>query len=169
MSLLSKLLKGKKPSIDDVVDLFKEKKTPAAQSANPAEQARPKPISQQPQGEETPIGRSWGERMPNEPNQYNYPGSYLQYFEDIFQTEFAAYRVVRTNNPLTSRATSYSFYTGDSPVLVVELLSRFCDAYQLRKNCRKNGIPYLRFYYDYEGWWNARSYVVRRMREAIGG
>ena len=172
MSLLSKLLNGKKPTLDDVVDLFKEKDAPAAkpaaQPAKPACSPRPEPLDQQSLGEETPIGRSWGERMPNEPNQYNYPGSYRQYFEDIFRTEFAAYRAVRSENPLTSRASSYTFYSGDSPVLVVELLSRKCESNQLRKNCRKSGTPYLRFYYDYEGWWNARSYVVRRMREAIG-
>lgn len=168
MSLLSKLLNGKKPTLDDVVDLFKEKDAPAAQPAKPAFSPRPEPLDQQPLGEETPIGRSWGERMPNEPNQYNYPGSYRQYFEDIFRTEFAAYRAVRSENPLTSRASSYTFYNGDSPVLVVELLSRKCEANKVRKNCRKSGTPYLRFYYDYEGWWNARSYVVRRMREAIG-
>ena len=118
---------------------------------------------------ETPIGRSWGERMPNEPNQYNYPGTYREYFEDIFSREFAAYRVVRSENPRSSRASSYTFLMGERPVLVVELLSRSCDVYQLRNSCRKSGTPYLRFYYDYDGWWNARSYVVNRIRNAIGG
>ena len=129
MSLLSKLLGGKKPSLSDVVELFQEKEQkPASSPVSHSYNARPEPAYTVEMGEETPIGRSWGERMPNEPNQYNYPGTYHQYFEDIFQTEFAAYRVVRTDNPLTSRATSYSFYAGDTPVLVVELLSRSCDA-----------------------------------------
>ena len=166
MSLLSKLLGGKKPSLDDVVDLFKEKEKPAARPAQPSYYNRPQPACAEP--EETPIGRSWGERMPNEPNQYNYPGTYRQYFEDIFGREFAAYRVVRSENPRTSKASSYTFLANDRPVLVVELLSRSCDVCQLRNSCRRSGTPYLRFYYDYDGWWNARSYVVNRIRNTLG-
>ena len=30
------------------------------------------------------------------------------------------------------------------------------------------GIPYIRFYYDHEGWWNTKSYVIRRTSEALG-
>ena len=167
MSLLSKLLSGKKPTLDDVVDLFKEKEKPAAKPAQPASYSRPEPVYTEPEGEETPIGRSWGERMPNEPNQYNFPGSYREYFEDIFNRDFAAYRTVRSENPRTGKAVSYTLLSNDRPVLVVELLSRSCDACQLRNSCRKSGTPYLRFYYDYDGWWNARSYVVRRIQNAI--
>lgn len=168
MSLLSKLLGGKKPSLTDLVDLIQGKE----QSVAPASQrpaARPEPAYpvNVPQGEETPIGRSWGERMPNEPNQYNFPGSYLQYFEDIFNRDFAAYRVIRSENPRSDRTTIYSFYDFDKLVLVVEIMSRRADLQQLRRDCRRNGTPYLRFYHDYEGWWNARSYVVRRIRAAL--
>ena len=36
--------------------------------------------------------------------------------------------------------------------------------------CRaKEGVPYLRFYKDHEGWWNARSYVVSRIEKALKG
>jgi hypothetical protein len=35
--------------------------------------------------------------------------------------------------------------------------------YKLRNECRAQGIPYLRFYYDHDGWWNTRSYVTRRI------
>ena len=167
MSLLSKLLSGKKPTLDEVVDLFKEKEKPAAKPVQPTYSNRPEPVYHEPEGEETPIGRSWGERMPKEPNQYNYPGTYRQYFEDIFNREFAAYRVVRSENPKSGKASSYTFLTAERPVLVVELLSRSCDVCQIRSSCRKSGTPYLRFYYDYDGWWNARSYVVRRINEAI--
>ena len=167
MSLLSKLLSGKKPTLDEVVDLFKEKEKPSAKPAQPTYYSRPEPAYTAEMGEETPIGRSWGERMPNEPNQYNFPGTYRAYFEDIFNREFAAYRTVRSENPRTSKVSSYTFFSGDKPVLVVELLSRSSDAYQIRNSCRKSGTPYLRFYYDYDGWWNARSYVVRRINEAI--
>ena len=167
MSLLSKLLSGKKPCLDDVVDLFKEKEKPAAQPAKPAYTHSSQPVRTEWAGEETPIGRSWGERMPNEPNQYNFPGSYREYFEDVFNREFAAYRVVRSENPKSSRLSSYTLLEGERPVLVVELLSKSCDAYQIRRSCRENGVPYLRFYYDYQGWWNARSYVTGRIREAL--
>lgn len=166
MSLLSKLLGGKKPTLDEVVDYLKEKEKPAAQ---PSYYSRPQSTYVEPEGEETPIGRSWGKRMPNEPNQYNYPGSYREYFEDVFNREFAAYRTVRSVNPRTDKACSYTFLMGEKPVLVVELLSRSSDACQLRSSCRRSGTPYLRFYYDYDGWWNARSYVVNRIRNAIGG
>ena len=169
MSLLSKLLGGKKPSLSDVVELFQEKEKETKPAYEPAYHTQPKPVYSEPEGEETPIGRSWGERMPNEPNQYNYPGSYREYFEDIFSREFAAYRTVRSENPRSDRASSYTFYDGNRPVLVVELLSRRCDVNQIREGCRRSGTPYLRFYYDYEGWWNARSYVVNRIRNALGG
>ena len=32
---------------------------------------------------------------------------------------------------------------------------------------RAQGIPYLRFYYNHEGWWNTRSYVTRRIANAL--
>ena len=169
MSLLSKLLGGKKPSLSDVVDLLqgKEQKPAPSQADNFASRpANPAPEALE---EMTPIGRSWGERMPNEPNQYNFPGSYLQYFEDIFNRDFAAYRVIRSENPRSDRTTIYSFYDFDKLVLVVEIMSRRADLQQLRRDCRRNGTPYLRFYHDYEGWWNARSYVVRRIRAALDG
>lgn len=169
MSLLSKLLGGKKPTLSEVVDLFQGKEQkPSSQPARPASRPEPAYTANMSYGEETPIGRSWGERMPNEPNQYNFPGSYIQYFEDIFNREFAAYRVVRSQNPRTDKTTVYTFYDGARTALVVELLSRRADVKQLRSDCARDRIPYLRFYYDYEGWWNARSYVVRRINNALG-
>ena len=169
MSLLSKLLGGKKPSLSDVVELFQEKEQkPASRPVQHSYNARPEPAYTAEAGEETPIGRSWGERMPNEPNQYNFNGSYREYFEDIFGREFAAYRTVRAENPRSDKASSYTFFAEGRPVLVVELLSRNCDAKQIREGCRRSGTPYLRFYYDYHGWWNARSYVVNRINNALG-
>ena len=168
MSLLSKLLRGKKPSLSDVVDLLqgKDQKTASGQSGYVASH----PVNPVPEsfGEETPIGRSWGERMPNEPNQYNFPGTYLEYFQDIFNREFAAYRVARTRNPLSDKTMVFNFYDGFRPVLVVEVMSRRADLQKLRRDCARSGIPYLRFYYDYHGWWNARSYVVNRINAALG-
>ena len=52
--------------------------------------------------------------------------------------------------------------------LVVELLSQGSDAYRLRKQCRADGIAYLRYYYDHEGWWNTKAYVIECTRGALG-
>ena len=168
MSLLSKLLKGKKPSLSDVVELLQGKE----EKPDPVQPARPVNWPAQPEAsayaEETPIGRSWGVKLPNEPNQYNFPGSYLEYFQDIFNRDFAAYRVTRSANPRSDKTTVYTFYEGARVALVVEIMSRRGDLQQLRRDCARSRTPYLRFYYDKEGWWNARSYVVRRIREALG-
>lgn len=170
MSLLSKLLGGKKPTLSEVVDLLQGKEEkPAAQYTRPVEQSRPVCSSYEPYGEPTPIGRSWGERMPDEPNQFNYPGTYIQYFEDIFHTEFAAYRVLRSENPLSEKTTIYTFFDAyDRQVLVVEITAQSADIRKLRRDCERAGMPYLRFYYNHDGWWNARSYVVKRIKTALG-
>lgn len=170
MSLLSKLLGGKKPTLTDVVDLLQGK------DAQPAKPAAPKPVSPQntwsnsrpePEEAEGPSGVSWGPRMPDEPNQYNYYGAFWEYFEDIFHRDFAEYTVTRQENPRTASVYTYSFSQGNGTLLVVELLSRHSAVYKVRNDCRKQGIPYLRFYYDYDGWWNTRAYVIDRVRKAL--
>lgn len=171
MSLLSKLLGGKKPTLTDVVDLLQGK------DAQPAKPAAPKPVSPQntwsnsrpePEEAEGPSGVSWGPRMPDEPNQYNYYGTFWEYFEDIFHRDFAEYTVTRQENPRTASVYAYSFSMDGETLLMVELLSRRNDVYKLRSDCRKQGIPYLRFYYDVEGWWNTRAYVIDRIKKALG-
>ena len=171
MSLLSKLFSGQKPTLSDVVDLLqgKDQKPTARPGAAQSDASSYAPAYQVELGEETPVGRSWGQRMPNEPNQYNYPGSYTEYFEDIFNREFSDLRYYRQQNPYSAKTSSYVFCRGTQKVLTLELVAQGCDVYQLRRACEREGTPYLRFYYNHEGWWNARSYVVRRMREAING
>ncbi|MBO4418659.1 MAG: hypothetical protein J5789_02395 [Oscillospiraceae bacterium] len=173
MSLLSKLLGGKKPTLSDVVDLLQGKDgqpdkpaqpepVPAQNSwTAPAQNCQPEPAA------EGPSGFSWGERMPDEPNQYNYHGSFREYFEDIFQRDFAEYQVSRQENSRSSGACAYTFTQGAETLLAVELLSRRNDVYKLRNDCRKQGIPYLRFYYDVDGWWNTRAYVIDRVSKAL--
>ena len=163
MSILSKLL-GKKAE---------EAAKNLLQGILNGEQAKPsapqKPAApQKPSVDYSParpvtVGVSWGEEMPNEPNQFNYPGTYREYFDDIFRTEFSGYRVTQED----ARTTAYSFFDGDRKALVVELLAQSSAAYKLREDCRKSGTPYLRFYYDHHGWWNTRSYVVGRIRKAL--
>ena len=52
--------------------------------------------------------------------------------------------------------------------LVVEVISDSSNPYKLMKDCHAQGIPYLRFYYDHDGWWNTKSYVTRRISKALG-
>lgn len=172
MSLLSKLLGGKKPSLSDVVDLLQGKDgqpSPARPEYAPQHTASTAPQNNRPEAvSEGPSGFSWGERMPDEPNQYNYYGTFWEYFEDIFQRDFADYTVKRQENPRALSVYTYSFSKGNGTLLVVELLSRRNDVYKVRNDCRKQGIPYLRFYYDYDGWWNTREYVIDRIQKALG-
>lgn len=168
MSLLSKLLSGKKPSLSDVVDLLqgeKKKNAPEPYIAgrpNPPAYAPAEPVAT------GPSGFSWGPVMPNEPNQFNFPGSYLEYFRDIFNRDFPQYRVSTQENPKSSRIQICTFWQGEQKALVVELLSQKCDSYRLREDCARKQIPYLRFYYDREGWWNTRAYVIQRIQKALG-
>lgn len=171
MSLLSKLLGDKKNVLSDIVDLIQG----AAQAEKPAHPdtavnnawSAQNYTAQPDAASDGPSGVSWGSRMPDEPNQYNYPGSYEDYFADIFNREFADYRVERQQNPRTRGAYTYTFTKNAAPCLVVELLSERNEVYQVRDDCHKQGIPYLRFYYDHKGWWNTRAYVTERMRKAL--
>ncbi|MBQ7246706.1 MAG: hypothetical protein IJS22_01250 [Lachnospiraceae bacterium] len=114
-----------------------------------------------------PSGFSWGEVMPAEENQFNYHGTYLQYFEEIFRSEFAAYDVSRETVSDGNRHI-FTFTSGGRKALVVELMPQSSASRKLRENCRREGTPYLRYYYDHEGWWNTRSYVTERTRKALG-
>ncbi|MDO4842614.1 MAG: hypothetical protein Q3982_08080, partial [Phoenicibacter congonensis] len=121
----------------------------------------------QPQ-EAEPSGFSWGPQMPAEENQYNFGGSYVQYFEHVYRAEFPEYRV-EFSDPRYGRGKVVTFFSGSATALIVELLPKSTDSKKLRADCAARGIPYLRFYYDREGWWNTRAYVVKRTRDALGG
>lgn len=114
-------------------------------------------------------GDSWGDAMPAEPNQYNFNGNYIQYFENIFGTEFKAFRYDREDVRGTRR-TVYTFYSAvQTKVLILELMPESASSGRIRKAAAAEGVPYLRFYFNHHGWWNTRSYVVRRMTDAING
>ena len=115
-------------------------------------------------GDESDSGLSWYDKIPEEENQYNYNGPFTDYFENIFNTEFAAYRFEKQNIRDGWRF-AYTFYSGAAKVIVVELYTG--DSKKLKKKCAREGIPYLRFYYNHAGWWNTRSYVVERMRTVL--
>ena len=119
------------------------------------------------QAETEPAGFSWGPMMPDEENQYNYPGSYVEYFAHVFREDFPGYRVTH-EQPAKRRATVFTFWSAaGAKALVVELLPESSEAKKLRNECRAMDIPYLRFYYDHEGWWNTRAYVDQRVRGAL--
>ena len=112
-------------------------------------------------------GDSWGPTMPDEPNQYNSGRPYHDYFSRVFAEAFPAYQIDKKMN-IGERGYVYTFTQDGATKLVVEVISAKSSVYKLRRDCRKQGIPYIRFYHDYHGWWNTKSYVIRRAKEALG-
>lgn len=112
-------------------------------------------------------GFSWGPTMPDEENQYNYSGSYDQYFLSVFNEAFSMYRIFQ-ETVRRGKATVFTFWNGEQKTLVVELMSENSSAQRIRSECRKEGVPYLRFYYNHFGWWNTKAYVIQRTAKALG-
>ena len=186
MGLLSKLLGDSGKDIEkSAKDLLNGIKNEAQKQGIKAEdilagknnaEAPSKALSEAP-GQEVeeiatePFGSSGGSGMPDEENQFSYNGPFTEYFENIFHTEFPEYQVEREDFTDGKRIV-YTFTKEGKKALVVELLTRYSTAYKQRQICKETGVPYLRYYYDcqeVEGWWNTRSYVVTRTRNALGG
>ena len=144
---------------------------------------RPDPARIQPR----PVGRPMGRPIPQGNNQFNYPGPYYKYFMDIFRQNFPGYDIKEgaVPNPRFTRQpdsrapfalrtcerernqTVYSFRRGNAIELIVQVVhSKFTDD-NMRRTCERTFVPYLRFYYDHYGWFNERSYVVSRVRDAL--
>ncbi|MBR5347978.1 MAG: hypothetical protein IK125_01945 [Lachnospiraceae bacterium] len=138
--------------------------TPSAQSA-PSVNSAPAAAQAYDDEEDGPSGFSWGPKMPAEENQYNFSGTFEQYFDSIFLKEYPQYRVEKEKVGMTL---VYTFYNGDCKALVVEILSRTSGAQKRRNDCRKNGVAYLRYYHNYHGWWNVKQYVIQRTNKALG-
>ena len=115
---------------------------------------------------EGPSGFSWGPTMPQEPNQYNSGMPYEMYFAGIFQTNFPDYDV-RLSRAEYTGLPLFTFVKNGSVALVVELFSKKSSAKKTRNKCKAQNIPYLRYYIDYEGWWNTREYVITRTRNNL--
>lgn len=124
-------------------------------------------VSQQKPAANSPSGFSWGEVMPDEENQYNFNGTYKEYFDSIFLSEFRDYQIMCDAAKYTGMPV-YTFLKNGRKALVVELMKSKSSARQLRNDCQKAGIPYLRYYIDYHGWWNTKRYVITRTRNALG-
>ncbi len=171
MSLFSKIFGGDKEAEKAAKDLLNGLfGQPNQTSGKPesAPQSRPEEPQTQNQTEvpSGPSGFSWGPVMPDEPNQYNYNGPFWAYFEEIFHQEFSRYRIEKAE-PQPKRRFVYTFYDGTRKALVVELVGSSSEPKAVRAKCARENVPYLRYYYDYEGWWNTRKYVVSRTGNAL--
>ena len=107
----------------------------------------------------------YGPKMPAEENQYSYPGTYEDYFLNLFYETFPEYQV-RKDYP-NYDAVVFHLERDGREALVVEVMSERCSAQKLRQDCWKQNLPYLRFYHNHDGWWNTRSYVTDRVSKAL--
>ena len=121
---------------------------------------------------DAPFGISWGEQMPQEENQFNSGKPYDQYFYDIYTENFPTYRITcESFRSYDYECTRITFYNGEIEELDVIIRSdKDPDDvdWPTRHRCKCNGIPFLRFYYDHDGWWNTKKYVLNRTRNALG-
>ena len=166
MGFLSKLFGGGAEKAAN--DLFNEFWKDAGGSPVPADgssQTQQAPVQQA--AKSGPSGFSWGPVMPDEENQFNFGGAYHDYFERIYRAEFPAYQLDKQFSP-NGRATVFTFFKDGRKVLAVEVISEKSSPYKLRRSCQAEGVAYLRFYYDHDGWWNTRRYVVERTGKALG-
>lgn len=169
MGLLSKLFgdaveKAANNAIKNVANEVKKNQNGSGSSASSAPSSSSASYSA-PVEKTGPSGFSWGPVMPAEENQFNYNGSHVEYFEKIFTGEFPEYSIDKKQEGAT---TVFTFTSGGRKALVVELLKSTSGRYKNRKECEAAGIPYLRYYYDHEGWWNTKAYVIERTRKALG-
>ena len=171
MGLFSKLLGGNnagKSALDMLKDAAGAVLSEAEKAAeNAKKQAASGSAPSGPASSAPACGDSWGDQMPDEPCQYNYPGNYIQYFNTVLREGFPEYEV-RQEPGKDDRSPLLVLYQSGAKRLVVELKSERSSAQAIRRLCEAEGVPYLRFYYDHDGWWNTRSYVERRVRGALG-
>ncbi|MCR4772003.1 MAG: hypothetical protein K5855_06775 [Oscillospiraceae bacterium] len=177
MGLLSKILGGSgsdikldkivKTVVDTVAEAAKNGAAAQPGTVGSPERSAPAPVRREAEREASgPSGFSWGLVMPDEENQFNFNGSHIEYFKSVFGEAFPEYDI-RTEQAKYSKATVFTFRKGGQTALVVELLNSSSEARKLRRTCAEQGIPYLRYYYDHEGWWNTKAYVIERTRKAL--
>ena len=169
MSLFSKLLNnagGDKSPLDllkNAAETVLKEAEKAAENVGKTEQKSPSPAAPRHAGQS---GNGWSYTIPAEENQYNFNGTYLQYFDTLFREEFPGY-AIRQEPGRDARSPLFVFFRDGRKCLVVELKSERSSAQAIRRQCEAEGTPYLRFYYDHDGWWNTRSYVRDRVKNAL--
>ncbi len=168
MGLFSKLLGDVnrqlvRTATNEAIKGFQQPSSAPQPSQTVPQQASPQAAAQNVPG---PSGFSWGPIMPDEENQYSYGGSYLDYFMNIYRSEFPQYQI-DCKPSSNMQYVLITFSMNNQTALVVELLSKSSGVKKMRNVCGRNGIPYLRFYHNVEGWWNTRSYVITRTRSAL--
>lgn len=144
-------------AIKDVADSVSNSSqaSSASQASSPAQQSS-----------NAEFGCSWGDVMPAEENQFNYSGSYDQYFHDVYVQNFPTYRLT-TEKVRKGNGTKITFWDGTQKALVVDLMSQKTTSRAVMNECAKENVPYLRFYYNHPGWWNTKTYVINRTRNAL--
>ncbi|MBR1764350.1 MAG: hypothetical protein IJ746_03515 [Ruminococcus sp.] len=172
MGLFSKLLGGgaEKAAKDLFNEFWKEAGGQPVPEDGPSQPQQSAPAQQAAPAQPAPAGPSgfsWGPTMPDEENQFSFGGAYHEYFEQIYRAEFPAYQLDKRFSP-NGNATVFTFTRDGRKALVVELISERSNPYKVRRDCQKEGVAYLRFYYDHHGWWNTRRYVVERTGRALG-
>ena len=178
MSILSGLMdKFKKEIVDKVADAIQNVKEDVTDSAPPSDEFPVGTVipggvpngyvvgsgSAQPAEE---CDSDWYDHVPVEECQYNFSGTYLEYFKKVFSEDFPQYEL-KFDTITEWRRYAFTFLKDGNKALIVELMTEHCSANSLRKSCSQKGIPYLRFYFDHEGWWNTRAYVDKRVSEAL--
>ncbi len=116
---------------------------------------------------DTPL--SFGPEMPAEENQYSFRGNYKEYFYTVLSSAFPQLRIEQLSSNRGRDAALFVLKdnTGATKA-VVEVISEKSSVKLMRKRCAEQQIPYSRFYYDHHGWWNTKSYVIYRVRKAMG-
>lgn len=165
MGFFDKLFGGGSEAGKAVDDLFSSLVNGAKQQNKPQNSQQPQsaPAPAAPSYEKAESGYSWGDVMPDEPNQYNFGGTFTDYFETIFREDFPGTVYSKQFTGYNNKRIVYTFTAGGTKKLVVELMNQFSRAQGVRNECAREGVPYLRFYYDHHGWWNTRAYVKDRV------
>ena len=77
---------------DNIIKTIKNDIT-GSSSEDPWNKTQERPANKKPDAPRS--GFSWGDVMPDEENQYNFNGTYQQYFENIFRFYFSEYYIRR--------------------------------------------------------------------------
>jgi hypothetical protein len=163
MSLLSSLVNKVKQEVEKKInelgaEIAHEESTSSAPAAAPASCGNACDYPTE--------GDTWYDHVPAEENQYNYNGPYLEYFEKIFREDFPEYTFERIETEEFRRYV-YALKKDELIAIVVELMTENSSVNRVRKECLKSGTAYVRFYFDHEGWWNTRAYVVDRIKSLM--